>query len=188
MTGKRVEHLLAWCCRCVAAAPIRPYLHLSGWNWFLFCPLQTAQTAEWMCRTAPIKPTTSVKSLAFKTWTTSGKTSLKIYREIQIFLHTCGRQPSPLCVWQWHMLMLTPCGEELLQYLFVFVWMETLHVCVCVRQRGGWGGVGHNEMGGWAGPPTIKALNGQPEVPVSVWMREFSREVKVSGSLMGLYD
>lgn len=45
-------------------------------------------------------------------------------------------------------------------------------VCECGPMRGLVGRRRHNEMGGWAGASPISALNGQPEVPVSVWMRK----------------
>lgn len=77
------------------------------------------------------------------------------------------------------MLMLTPCGEEAgaisvcvnAKPLYVCVHEDSNVSCVCVcvcggvRQRGGW------DTMKWVAeraPPTIKALNGQPEVPVSV--------------------
>lgn len=168
-----MEHLLAWCCRCVAAAPIRPYLHLSGWNWFLFCPLQTAQTAEWMgAASHAFNKAVNVCQKSYKTWTTfEGKQVWKLQDRSGLsfsltYCHMCAHtslQPSPLSVWLGHMLMLTPCGEKAgaisvcvdVNLDVCVLWSGHRRIClscvyvlahsVCVS-RGG-----HNEMGGWAG-------------------------------------
>lgn len=183
MTGKRVEHLLAWCCRFIAATPIRPYLHLSGWNWFLFCPLQTAHTAEWIGAVLHVSDEVLPEvSVVWNNPPTFGKHSLKKQsRTLPLFhrityCHPCGRtspQHSFLCVWQGHMLTLTPRGEipasisicvcvdVSLCYVCVFPCVLRVIVCaLCVRARVcvcvcACGGLiarrRHNEMGGWAG-------------------------------------
>lgn len=150
MTGKRVEHLLAWCCRCVAAAPIRPYLHLSGGIDFFFAlyrllKLQSRRAAHpresWECLS-------KVRNLG----NLKNKRSWKSKRKCLSFF---GGANMLVCL---HVQALGLCR-------CVFPAQAACTHSVCVSRRG------HNEMGGWAGPPTIKVLNGQPEVPVSVWMR-----------------
>lgn len=190
--------------RCCPDKTLFTFVRVELISFLPFTDCSNCRVVGKMCRTLPIKLRTSVKSLGYKTpWQlfekkkkkSENQKKRKSSREFSHILlparcHTCGRtsrQPSPLCVWQGHMLMLTPCGEtagaiSVCVCVDVNPWcvcvcapMHPVCVdvhCVCVCMCGGCQADGDTMK--WVAeraPPTIKALNGQPEVPVSVWMR-----------------
>lgn len=170
--------------RCCPDKTLFTFVRVELISFLPFTDCSNCRVVGKMCRTLPIKLRTSVKSLGYKTpwqlFEKKKKKSLEIKKREKAAesfshfffpgcCHTCGRtsrQPSPLCVWQGHMLMLTPCGEtagaiSVCVCVDVNPWCVCVcshascvcrcALCVCVHVLGVSGRRGHNEMGGWAG-------------------------------------
>lgn len=80
----------------------------------------------------------------------------------------CGCKPF-ICVCVDPLVHVDSCSH--ISYVYVYVHSVCVYIYVCAREGGCQAEGDTMKWVAERAPPTIKALNGQPEVPVSVWMR-----------------